>query len=240
MWFKSYLSNRTQRVIVKGASSQPKQLDCCVPQGSILGADLYSDYTVPLGDLLRILKLMYHFYADDSQLLKVIDPNFSDEHINAVISLQDNIMSVGKWMKSNKLKLNEDKTEFLVIGSRHQLKTNSIDSLQLGTETVNKSAKARNLGVIMDSQLSMVAHVQHVTKMCYAALRKHLQDQKVHHKRCYQTNSPCMHNIKIRLLQCSVIWFTSISPSQTTEGSECVCQGYILHFQKDIHQTISC
>ena len=88
-----------------------------MPKGSILGADLYSDYTVPLGDLLRILKKMYNFYADDSQLLKVIDPSFSDEHINAVISLQDNIMSVGKWMKSNKFKLNEDKTEFQVIGS---------------------------------------------------------------------------------------------------------------------------
>lgn len=132
---------------------------------------MYIDYTVPLGDLLRILKLMYHFYADDSQLLKVNDPNFSDEHVNAVIFLQDNIMSEGKWMKSNKLKLNEDKTEFLVIGSRYQHKQIYIDSLQLGTETVKKSAKARNLGGIMDSQSSLVAHVQHVTKMCYAALR---------------------------------------------------------------------
>ena len=55
------------------------------------GADFYSDYTVPLGDLFRIFKLMYQFYADDSQLLKVNDPNFMDDNINAVISLQDHV-----------------------------------------------------------------------------------------------------------------------------------------------------
>ena len=42
-WFKSYLTNRTQEVVVNGKTSKPKELDCCVPQGSILGADLYSD-----------------------------------------------------------------------------------------------------------------------------------------------------------------------------------------------------
>ena len=36
-WFKSYLSNRTQQVVINNSSSYIGDIVCSVPQGSILG-----------------------------------------------------------------------------------------------------------------------------------------------------------------------------------------------------------
>ena len=54
-WIKSYLTGRKQKVIVGDHSSRSIPLDCCVPQGSLLGPLFYFDYTKPLGDLLKFL-----------------------------------------------------------------------------------------------------------------------------------------------------------------------------------------
>ena len=45
-WFTSYLSDRTQRVIVNNTSSQPTALTCGVPQGSVLGPILFALYSL--------------------------------------------------------------------------------------------------------------------------------------------------------------------------------------------------
>ena len=52
-WFKDYLSNRRQRVFVSGSLSDPVQLKCGVPQGSILGPLLFLAYISPLSDIIR-------------------------------------------------------------------------------------------------------------------------------------------------------------------------------------------
>ena len=170
-WFKSYLTNRTQEVVVNGKTSKSKELDCCVPQGSILGADLYSEYTIPLGELLRILELLYHFYADDSQLIKIIDPNNTSEHEKAKTDLQNNINRIRNWMGINKLQLYSEKTELLIIGSKAELQKVKINELKLGNDIIIPKPTVRNLGVMMDNELKMADHIQYTSKKCYAALR---------------------------------------------------------------------
>ena len=51
-WFTSYLSDRSQKVSIAGAYSVSRFLECCVPQGSVLGPQLYSQYTRPIGDII--------------------------------------------------------------------------------------------------------------------------------------------------------------------------------------------
>ena len=70
-------------------------------------------------------------------------------------------------MRANMLKLNDSKTEVLVISTRQQIKKDIISSLNVGDSCVGVSSHARNLGVVFDSQLSMDAHIDYVCKSAY-------------------------------------------------------------------------
>jgi len=59
-WFKSYLSDRTHSVSIRGARSVTRSLSCGVPQGSVLGPILCLLYTSPLRDIVRQYNMGYH------------------------------------------------------------------------------------------------------------------------------------------------------------------------------------
>ena len=57
----------------------------------------------------------------------------------------------------DKLKLNDDKTEFMIIGSRQQLEKVSVAELSVGDISVSSASTARNLGVLFDRNLKLDA-----------------------------------------------------------------------------------
>ena len=67
-WFKSYLSNRSQRIAVQGELFRLFDLDCGVSQGSCLGPLLYVIYASKLFNIIEQHLPDAHCYADDSQL----------------------------------------------------------------------------------------------------------------------------------------------------------------------------
>ena len=120
-WVISYLSNRSQSTKKnQNESSMPYWLEFGVPQGSVLGPVLFSIYTIPLGDIICKYNLHYHFYADDSQLYISFDPSQAEAEC-ALHKLESCISEIHAWMSSNFLKLNDDKTEFIILGSKHQI-----------------------------------------------------------------------------------------------------------------------
>ena len=71
-------------------------------------------------------------------------------------------------MSENFFKMNEDKTDILVIGSDEQ---KALISSRLGVLATEIKDSVRNLGVIIDSDLSFNAHISHVTKTAFFHLR---------------------------------------------------------------------
>ena len=69
-------------------------------------------------------------------------------------------------MHQDELKLNDEKTEFLLIGTRQQLAKVSINSIKVGSVDVSSAREARVLGVRLDSKLTMSTHIN---KTCGAA-----------------------------------------------------------------------
>ena len=76
-------------------------------------------------------------------------------------------------MSSNKLKLNDEKTEALLVSSQHTSFSEPLpDSIKVDDTIIKFSSSVRNLGVIFDSSLSMHQHVQNVCKLAYFELRR--------------------------------------------------------------------
>ena len=119
-WFKSYLSGRTHSVKVGNTLSHPAVLQYGVPKGSVLGLILFSLYTNPISSIIHShSSINHHFYADDTQLYITLTPtNFS----HSIQKLKNCLSDIQNFMSANKLKLNPEKTEFILIGSKNNRK----------------------------------------------------------------------------------------------------------------------
>ena len=74
-------------------------------------------------------------------------------------------------MYSNKLRLNDSKTEFLLVGKSSDIEKANIKSLDIGEIKVSPSDVARNLGMIFDKELNMKCHIFDVSKVAHYHLR---------------------------------------------------------------------
>ena len=170
LWFKSYLSNRMQFVSVDGAASSDHALQCGVPQGSVLGPILYVLYTSPLSDIVKKFNLSYHFYADDSQLYLSFQPTIPSDRDLAVSNIERCVHEIDHWMLINRLKLNKDKTELLVISAKH-LPRPTLQEISVVNETICSSQKARNIGVIFDHHFRFNERIASICKSSFYHLR---------------------------------------------------------------------
>ena len=74
-WFSSYLTNRTQSVIVNDHISQVSSISYDVPQGSVLGPILFILYAKPFSDLIQCHSIESQSFADDTQLQDSVPPS---------------------------------------------------------------------------------------------------------------------------------------------------------------------
>ena len=164
-WFKSYLSLRYQVVKIQASISDQLPVTSGAPQGSILGPLLFSIYT---NDLSLVPKhCSTQSYVDDTKLL--LNFRLKDQQ-NIVSKMNEDLQRICQWTFTNKLLLNPDKTKFVIFGSRPLVtKVEGLHLSLLGKElTPAKSAK--DLGVILDSNLTYDDHVTKTVSTCMSRL----------------------------------------------------------------------
>ena len=119
---------------------------CGVPQGSVSRPLKFCLYLLPLSAILMYHNIGYHVYADDTQLY--VSFKCKQPKLNSCFA------NIRRWMITNKLKINDSKTEFIVFRSP-QLKCDlSGLPVNVGESMITQSSKVRDLGVIFDQFLN--------------------------------------------------------------------------------------
>ena len=193
-WLKSYFTGRTTTVVIDGVYSMAKTMDYGLPQGSILGPRSFTVYTIPIGRIIKKHSLSYHMYADDIQIFCSFDPSDPLSIEAALSSITTCINEIRTWMTFNFLKLNNDKTEFLVITSPYNKRWMPDICLRIGEENIRPSTSVRNLGVIFDDEMSMSPQVISLTKNITFHLRN------ITRIRRFLDNETCNHIVRSLVL----------------------------------------
>ncbi|MEL6989254.1 MAG: reverse transcriptase family protein, partial [Bacteroidota bacterium] len=101
-WLKSYLTNRKQYVKIGGSVSSFRDIECGVPQGSVLGPTLFLIYINDLPNVCKHLELF--LFADDTNASSLGSTK---------CEIESDLDNIDKWLLANKLTLNMEKTVML-------------------------------------------------------------------------------------------------------------------------------
>jgi hypothetical protein len=170
-WFESYLSNRTQSVLVNNKESTKKELKYGVPQGSKLGPVLFNAYIAPLSQIAENNAVFDQKYADDEQLILSFKPDSQSDSKHAFTKMEKCIDEIRTFLQENKLCNNGDKTEFIVIGSKHNLHKVGINSITVNNTEIKAVDNVKNLGVIFDKTMNMEPQVRNMCKKAYCNIK---------------------------------------------------------------------
>ena len=160
IWFKNYLTGRSQYVSINGVDSACKTMMCGVPQGSVLGPLLFLIF---INDLPSSIDFFTLLFADDTTL-QLSGSNLSDLYAKANIELS----KAQKWFEANRLTLNVKKTKYILFRTTSMTVEFANFSLQLDGKNVDrighkcKETSFKFVGHHLDEFLTWDAHIKHV------------------------------------------------------------------------------
>ena len=111
-----------------------------------------------------------HGYADDTQLYAAFQPGRDETLVRD--KLVSCIEKVRSWMRLNKLKLNDNKTEFLILGSPMNLAKVNCTTIQIGEDVIKSTKHVRNIGGYFDAEMKMDVQINNTCKSAWFNLRR--------------------------------------------------------------------
>ena len=127
-------------------------------------------YTKPLSAIIDSHSIIHHSFADDLQLQMYAPPDRISE---LLYSMQLSISDVKAWATANMLRLNDNKTELMLVTSKRTKHLNSLPtSITIDNAQIHFKKSVKNLGFTLDCHLTMNAHVSNIARTCYFELRR--------------------------------------------------------------------
>ena len=165
----SHQTNRIHYVSLSNHCSAFAPVHSDVPKSSVLGPILFTMYTKLLSAIIDSHSIIHHSFADDLQLQMSAPP---DRISKLLHSVQSCISDVKAWATANMLKLNDNKTELMLVTSKrtkhlHNLHT----SISIGNTQIPFKQSVKNLCFTLDCHHTMNAHVTNIARTCYFELR---------------------------------------------------------------------
>ena len=154
-WFKDYLSLRKQVTVINGNVSEPREVACGVPQGSILGPLLF---IITINDIVKVVKnCTVSLYADDTCLYySSSNPHELERCIN------EDLNSISKWLKYNGLLLNQKKCESMIITSMRRRNLFRNIQFVINGSHIQPTSSCKYLGVALNNTLTWNNHIDSV------------------------------------------------------------------------------
>ena len=153
MFFESYLTNRKQYVHVNDVSSEVREISVGVPQGSVLGPQLFNLF---INDLSKIEPGKNIFYADDG-VFYVTNSCFDQcmSQANALIG------KISEWMFKNKLTVNTNKTKLMLFTPHF---VNNLPVIRYNGVPLEWVNNFKYLGIILDRNLNFILQSREIVK----------------------------------------------------------------------------
>jgi hypothetical protein len=167
-WFRTYIHNRSQSVNIESHASSSTNTKWGVPQGSVLGPILFILYINGVGEIIERWGVKHIIYADDIQLYLSSSPST----LTSTIAIMENcIDAIKEWLHKSYLSLNESKSDAIIFGSKSLLTKCAVQTIRVGSINVSFKEKVRNLGIMLDSHLTLKYHTSKITRSAYLSLR---------------------------------------------------------------------
>jgi hypothetical protein len=163
-WYSSYLLPRSFKVCVNNSYSSNKRLAFSVPQGSVGGPILYSCYASTLQEIIPN-QITLHGFADDHLTKLSFTPEINEDSV--IKLLESCACDINIWMCKNRLKMNADKTEFILCGSKQKLQQCKSNELIVNGTPVTRSECIKYLGTWVDMNVNFKTNI---VKKCNAAM----------------------------------------------------------------------
>ena len=158
-WMKDYLTGREMRTVVKGVKSEWKRVTSGVPQGSVLGPIMFMIYVndMPIG-----VHSYMNMFADDAKVMRRIR---NEEDCNR---LQEDLNKIYDWSIKWQMEFNLNKSHVMRMGKS---KYRPYKEYQLGRETISEVSEEKDLGVIIQNNLSPEKHINRIFGKTYNILQ---------------------------------------------------------------------